>query len=532
MTSKFPPTAEQEAILAAATKDSASLMVTAYAGCGKTSTLELLSHALPKAPSLALAFNVKIKKELEQRFPGHFEVLTLNGLGHRAWARFTGRRLTLEDRKLGKLITQELKDQGGQAEEDWSDLRALVNAARQQGLTPDAAGLPRAEGLLSDTPEVWMDLAFECGIVLAAQERLIALARKILTISCKMACGGVIDFDDQIYMSTCFGGQFPQFPLLMVDEAQDLSPLNHKQVAKVVGLDGRLIVVGDPKQAIYAFRGADSASMGKLRKLRKVWVDLPLATTFRCPKVVVGRQQEHAPGFVAWASNIEGRFGDILEFVARKPSPNGLPLTEPVVVEKVESTWAYKDLEQLAGGKRVAMLCRNNAPLLSMAFKLLKGGVGVTILGRDIGKSLIALAKKTSKDDDTPIAQFVAQVEVWMASETSMLEANGKDGLVAGVRDRGECLLAVAESGAQTVGELRSALESLFAREYGVVTLATGHRSKGLEWPVVVHLDPWRIPSRFAQSSPAQMEQEMNLRYVIETRAQDTLVEANVEDFE
>jgi hypothetical protein len=68
--------------------------------------------------------------------------------------------------------------------------------------------------------------------------------RTVLTDSIRLAYEGQIDFDDQIYMPTLFGGTFPRFPLVMVDEAQDLSPLNHAMLEKLV--TSRLIAVGDP----------------------------------------------------------------------------------------------------------------------------------------------------------------------------------------------------------------------------------------------------------------------------------------------
>jgi hypothetical protein len=85
-------------------------------------------------------------------------------------------------------------------------------------------------------------------------EANIELVETVLTDSIRLAYEGQIDFDDQIYMPTLFGGTFPRFPLVMVDEAQDLSPLNHAMLEKLV--TSRLIAVGDPFQSIYGFRGA------------------------------------------------------------------------------------------------------------------------------------------------------------------------------------------------------------------------------------------------------------------------------------
>jgi superfamily II DNA or RNA helicase len=88
----FKPTQEQENILSAAQRSDDNLMIVAMAGTGKTSTLKLVSQVLPCRPSLALAFNVKIKKELESAFPSHFTVKTMNGLGHAAWGKAIGKR--------------------------------------------------------------------------------------------------------------------------------------------------------------------------------------------------------------------------------------------------------------------------------------------------------------------------------------------------------------------------------------------------------------------------------------------------------
>jgi superfamily I DNA/RNA helicase len=79
-------------------------------------------------------------------------------------------------------------------------------------------------------------------------------------------------------------------------------------------------------------------------------------------------------------------------------------------------------------------------------------------------------------------------------------------------------------------------LKRVFSRENGEVTLSTVHKAKGLEWPLVAHLDPWRIPSKQAQMAAAagdmsQLEQEYNLKYVAETRTKHTLINASMEDF-
>jgi len=508
------PTPEQQAILDAVRDDTRSVMVTAFAGCAKTTTLEMIAKAIPQgSPALALAFNVKIKTELAKRFPGHVSVVTLNGLGHRAWGKAIGKNLIVQPAKLNAVVTDTVKAHHANLSRDqWTNTRKLVQLAMHAGLVPSGRGT--RPGLIPDTEESWQRLADDAWI--EPWPALIPLARAALAESVARAYAGVISFDDQIYMSALFGGVFPRFPLVMVDEAQDLSPLNHIQVSRSAA--GRLIVVGDPKQAIYAFRGADSSSMDSLRQLRPEWIDLPLTTTFRCPRVVVKRQQAHAPGFTAAPSNPEGQL-----FTWHK-KPEG----------EESRAWTWADFQNIAAEGDVAVLCRNNAPLIALAFKLIRKRVGCTMLGRDIGKGLLDLSRKILPLDDIPAAECSKLITEWQEQQIGLVRANDHEEKIAGITDRAECLLAVLDSAlVQDSGALREALASLFARENERVVLSTIHRAKGLEWPTVLHLDPWRIPSKWARRSgnDRQLNQELNLRYVCETRAQQVLLLANLADF-
>lgn len=494
------PTPEQSAIIDAAACGH-NLMVFSYAGTAKTTTLTMISQSVDWPAALCLAFNVKIRDELKRRMPPNWTIMTLNGLGHRAWGKAIGKQLTLDDKKLGKILTAILREHKIEASGDeWANARRLVSSAQAAGLVPSA--FPH-KGLIPDTDESWQDLCDALWI--EPTPALLAVARETLTVNIKMAFAGTVSFDDQIYMSTLFHGVFPRFEHVLVDEAQDLSPLNHIQITRCSSR--QVIAVGDPRQAIYAFRGADSNSMTNLRSIRIEWKDLPLTTTFRCPKAIVVRQQTHAPGFNAHESN---PYGDII-------SLQGEP-------------WEYNDHIASRPGP-IAMLCRNNAPLLAMAFKLIRRKIGCVMLGRDIGKGLVALSKKIIPNDDTSAADCVLAVQRWQDTETSIALANKKEEKLDGIEDRAECLFAVLNADhINNAKDLRDALTTLFSRSAGMVTLSTIHRAKGLEWPTVVHLDPWRLPSKRAKG--AQIQQERNLLYVCETRAQQELVLANVEDFQ
>ena len=60
----------------------------------------------------------------------------------------------------------------------------------------------------------------------------------------------------------------------------------------------------------------------------------------------------------------------------------------------------------------------------------------------------------------------------------------------------------------------------------------TGHKSKGLEFHTVFFLDPHLIRTNPERNTPEQLKQELNLRFVIMTRAQDTLFFVRSEDFQ
>jgi len=490
------PTPEQEAILLAC-DGQLPIMVDALAGTGKTTTLVMMARRL--RPGVALAFNVKIKKELEQRFPEGWTVLTLNGLGHRAWAKAIGKRLIVDEKKLGRLVTEAFRKERFQADPDtWDAVRWTVSQAMQQGLVPDKfANMGR--GLVPDDTETWLDIGSERCI----REELVHFCREVLIASIAEAYQGNISFDDQVYMSAMFNGVFPRFPTVLVDEAQDLSPLNHIMVKRTAGPDGRLVVVGDPNQAIYAFRGADSNSMAKLRALRPEWIELPLATTFRCPHAVVKRQHGHVPNYRAAEANAPGQFIRLAE-------------------------WDWDKVQANAIGS-IAVLCRNNAPLIGMAFKLIRSGVGCHMLGRDIGKGLKALAKKLCQGCTTSL-ECKSAISEWYSLEHSKAIAMGEDSKADRIEDQVESLQAILDSsGAEHLEAILQAIDDIFSQE-GKVTLSTGHRAKGLEWDTVVHLDPWRLPSKFAQTDAAK-RQEANLRYVVETRAKHTLIEADSKEF-
>lgn len=499
------PTPEQQAIIEATRSTNTSLMISAMAGTAKTTTLEMLSKVLPVKPTLALAFNVKIKNELIQRLPKHFEVKTMNGLGNAVWQRAIGKYPKVNKEKLFATTKETIKDF---PESNWSTIQILVKGARISGLVPTPIS-NQFVGLVPDDWDSWEAIGDRYYLDISDSD--IAAARACLTKMIHKSFRGEIDYDDQIYMSSLFGGVFPRFQHVLVDEAQDLSILNHIQVRK--SCVDRLIVCGDPRQAIYAFRGADSSSMVSLRALQPVWLDFPLSVTFRCPARIVERQQIHAPGFTA-----------------RDPAPLG------EVHDWQGKDWSITEIQECYPNKHIAILSRNNAPIISACLRIIKRGIGCTVLGNEIGKSLITLSKKILPAENINTQDCEKRIQSWREKETSLARANKKFERIDIITDRAECLLAVLHSQPDLTSKgIRAILETMFSKESLSITLGTIHKAKGLEYPIVVHLDSWRLPSKFALKAKDEgnlipMEQEMNLKYVCETRSQHTLILANLTD--
>ncbi len=494
------PTPEQQAIVAAAKIPTNNLMIKALAGCAKTSSLVMIAEALPPQAALGLVFNSRNKKELEDQFPSWFTLKTLNGLGHAAWSRTIGQRLNIDTSKPGRILRNMLSGQK-LPKEAFSDILGMYRRAMAVGLVPSGQNF---KGLVPDDDDSWREICVDADI--EPNPEFMAYARELLSHSIRESFQGVCTFDDQIYMPALFGGNFQRFPLVMLDEAQDTSPINHIMVRKASS--GRLIVVGDPLQSIYAWRGAYAQSMASLRTLRPTWVDLTLSTTFRCPRRVVERQLSHAPGFTAAPSAPEGlalrwrgpwslrRLPAGLALCELDPKTQAPALTLPIVAP-------------------LAVLCRNNAPLLRLAFKLLADHVPCQVLGRELGKNLQTLAKKICPDVLAPLADFFALLDNWQSLELANAEIKGTSG--DSITDKAECFRAIASPAHRSLAELLGSLESIFDSESPMITLATGHKAKGLEWHTVVHLDPWRVRKEDDQ-------QEANLNYVIETRTKHTLV--------
>ena len=230
------------------------------------------------------------------------------------------------------------------------------------------------------------------------------LVNKCLLSSWDEAQHGRIDFDDQLLLPAITQLLIPKWPLVMVDEAQDLSLLNHRLLEKLVG--ERLIAVGDPHQAIYEFRGADNASILRLTE-NFAGTIYRLTKSFRCSRAVVKAAQSVVP-YMTW----------------RDDAPEGQVTTL--------KEWTVKDIPDDA-----AVICRNNAPLYRLGITMLQARRPFEIRGRqDITQGLITAMKKLGPADMVSYAAL-EKVDKWELNQK--VKYRNK----AVIEDRAECMRAL-----------------------------------------------------------------------------------------
>lgn len=453
------PTDEQAHILSLAKTSPANLIIKALAGTGKTSTLEMAVRAVPQSPILYLVFNKRNADEAEKKMPGTVTVRTFNSLGHRIWAKAVG-SVVLEPRKINGIFKGVIDEMKAKADRDdawevYGEVTQAVNLARALGYVPQ--GFDHATRLISRKE-------FHESLEQDPDDLVSDLIDEVLTRCIRQSYSGTIDFNDQIYMPALFGGAFAQFPLVMMDEAQDMSPVNHQMIAKMS--KNRLIAVGDPFQAIYGFRGAVAEGMEDLRQ-RYQMEQATLSVSFRCPQAIVENARWRAP-----------------EFKWTKPGGTAEELKE-------------LSFEAIPDG--AAILCRNNAPLVKMAMRLIQAKRSVSVAGSEIGPRIVKQLEKLG-DSSMSRASLLSAIDDW---ETEKLAKNNKI-----AQDMAACMRVFAEFG-DTLGQAVAYATHLFALR-GSIQLLTGHKAKGLEFAHVIHIDPWIIKTH---------QQDLNLRYVIQTRS-------------
>jgi hypothetical protein len=529
------------------------LMIDAVAGSGKTTTgMFGLGVKVPKGIRLsdeqkaviklmrtfdwntcaAQAYNKSIATELQKRVPPGVTANTSNSFGHRVWGEYIQGSPKVDGFKTNKLfrelIGNDLPFRDRVRLE--TSVVALVNLCKNYVFDPrdtvpsnflgskevlecvqisckhgnfvtsEGKGcLPGVSRSESPLPGVYADgigalhwLAYRFDIDIS--EEVVGWVLPLFTKSVETL--EYIDFDDQNFLPVFYDVPVTKYDLVFVDELQDLNRAKQEMAFRLA--KGPIVAVGDKRQAIYGFAGADSDSMENFFLKMGTAARLPMTITRRCPKSVVAEVTDIVPEFRAAPDASEG------------------------TVERLREGEAINGI--YSGGSKM-VLCRLNAPLTSLAFRLIAKGRRCFIQGRDLGSGLKTEVRKTGYSDlRQAVNKAINNLEAKMMDLRT--RAFVDEAKIESLIDRRICIETIAEN-VETVDDYCVKVDSLFKdRSEGEdIRLSSCHRAKGLEHNHVVIYKPSKLP--YAKLMKGfQAEQELNLTYVAKTRAMDTLTYA------
>lgn len=507
-------------------------IVQAVAGSGKTTTIVGFATLIPTTMNaIFLAFNKAIADELNERLPRHVKARTLNSLGFGILRRYvegleesgtiTGLqpvRGWTDGRKTWKVMRElftrpQLNNYG-------KDVAFLVAKAKSLGIVPadlEFDNVGEVEGVeyrsangLRDDANTWRNILmhFEHVVPVENQPTVFRMVSETLSASINMLT--LVDFDDQKYLPVVM---FPngrpmlakKFDAIIIDEVQDVNAVDSLLVKLSLKKGGVVMGVGDSNQSIYGFRGASIDAMEKFADTFNC-VELPLSITYRC------------------ATSIVDAAAAIYDTIEAAP---GAPEGEVVNLEKFKAS-------EFSARNEDMIICRNNAPIVDFAYKLIRARVPVYVKGRDIGKGLISLIESMKADT---VVDLSSKLMLWQAQQHEIILANDPDDeeAVQRINDRYETVMVfISENADGRVDTVVADIENLFntnsndrAEKFdmkGKVVLSTVHKAKGLEADTVFFLDSNLLYPRWVRPGTWQETQEKNLEYVGVTRAKNRLV--------
>ncbi|MFD6974199.1 ATP-dependent DNA helicase UvrD2 [Streptomyces sp. NPDC059949] len=356
---------------------------------------------------------------------------------------------------------------------------------------------------------------------------------------------GMIDFEDVLLLTVGIlqdrhdiAEQIrAQYQHFVVDEYQDVSPLQQRLLDLWLGERDSLCVVGDASQTIYSFTGATPDHLLNFR------TRYPQATV-----VKLVRDYRSTPQVVHLANGLlnqaKGRAAEHrLELVSqRETGPDPVYAEYPDEPAEAEGV-AHRIRDLIAAGVpagEIAVLYRINAQSEVYEQALADAGVPYQLRGaerfferQEVQKATLALRGAARSGGNDPLLDDVvelgSQVRAVLSSTGWTAEPPAGSGAVRDQWESVAALVRLAEDFARarpgaTLADLTIELEERKAAQHAPtvqgVTLASLHAAKGLEWDAVflVGLTDGMMPITYAKTDE-QVEEERRLLYVGVTRA-------------
>lgn len=491
----FKPSENQQRIYDFLLHEDGHGLVVAVAGSGKSTTLlesvKVIKGQSPGARIALMAFNRSIRGELKAKLEDagftDVETYTLNGFGNAV--------IRADKGKSAKL--QRNKERG-----------MLNRAARALGTLLSRDDLDKATNLYGKfqsyvrlNPHRLADYQ-QLAVMYKAKDsdHLQPVVARALDLAAEEYIRlGNYTLDEQNYLPVKLNLPITPYDFVFVDECQDLTQTQLEMVSRAAGEKGRLLFVGDPRQAIMGFRGADNNSVQNIRSLARPPRELPLTVCYRCPKSHTALAQELMPQLQAAPGAKEGQVYEL--------------------------------------GWEDAFNYVQEGDLLFARTKNLVDWVILELFAR--GLTLNYTVPKTRSQEDDQGDEELGDSSARVAVVTQQLKAAAqtfKSDQVPRKPELGKYDRPLDALLLWTLGELHKQAQQWDGAEFTAyvdmltrpdermgVRVSSAHQSKGLEANrvFVMGYPLFGVPRQGQQ--PWEYEQELNLKYVALTRARDTL---------
>jgi hypothetical protein len=517
----FPSVMPTDVILREPAEQSPHIIIDAKPGTGKTFTAQEIAYRMcgirrpgiigsPEQETIwasipeqynpksicEVAFNRNIKKALAATAPPNVNVMTVHGLGKMilGFNRIGTGKYGVYKKKYNKTFAQLEKITSLSKHELFGEFKGPMLYGIGQMVSLLKVNLFQLSSDYADCKSRMQTLVETHGMTLPEFKDA---SKEDFLYTCAIQVYGsshewtkCIDFDDMIWMPIKLNIAIRPYEVMIVDERQDL---NLAQQELVCRSGRRLIIVGDEKQAIYGFAGADVQATKRMedRLSRSVrgHKQFPLTYTRRCSKAVVRFNQSIDPDFHYFNENQEG----------------GL-------YQDDETTF----LPKVALGDMV--VCRTNAPLFTCCLQLLQKGIPFKTTIRSFFEDTINLIESF---ECTDLADLSEHLDEW--KEKRLAKCSDEFGII--VEDQ-VAAIKYAINTSRDLNHLCEMFRAVF--ELGKddddgdgyvspkwIFLTSIHQAKGLEAERVWWLQHDLVPHPKAKL----LEQETNLRWVAGTRA-------------
>jgi DNA helicase II / ATP-dependent DNA helicase PcrA len=512
--------------------------ILAGAGTGKTRAIThriaygVRSGAVAPGHLLAVTFTARAAGELRSRL----RTLGAHGVQARTFHAAALRQLTyFAPRVLGGTMPQVLDSQ----------LRLIGNSAARLRMRTDrsevrdlAAEIDWAKSVLA-TPKDYPARAAAAGRETPRDPA--AVAEVYAEYERAKQAAGQVDFADLLLIMASAIEEFgdvaeevrSRYRYFVVDEYQDVSPLQQRLLDAWLGARQDLCVVGDPNQTIYSFAGATPDHLLGFARRFPDAVVVRLERDYRSTPQIVAL----ANGLVNSGTGAAGR----LHLIGQRPDgpvPTFAEFDDEPAEAAAVAAQCRALIDQGTSAAEIAVLFRINAQ--SEVYEQALAAVGVPYILRggerfferpEIREARLLLrgaARGERSGEPLPVEVGSVLASVGWHAGTPPAGGVGRarwESLAALVALAEDVAATTPEAGlAELVAELDQRADVQHAPTVQGVTLASLHSAKGLEWDAVflVGLTDTTVPIQHA-TTPEQIAEERRLLYVGITRARERL---------